>query len=262
VIRLVLLLALLAGPAAAGNDDRLPDGEVAYGPGRIAAAWLVGPTERYRHGVLGDAIEAGGLAVRLAGGRELRVDLPPDSVFEDRYPRLVGDQLVVVRSDLNAGAALTLWGLEHDELKLLAESAPLGRPNRWLNPIGMADFDGDGAPEIAAVVTPHLAGILTLYRRDGDRLVKVFEAAGFSNHQIGSRELRLAAVADFDHDGVPDIGLPSLDRRTFILLSLRDGRLRVLRTIALPGPAEAVEAVGGNGALAVRVGDWLVALPR
>ena len=25
-------------------------------------------------------------------------------------------------------------------LKLLAESEPLGRPNRWLNPVGAADF--------------------------------------------------------------------------------------------------------------------------
>jgi hypothetical protein len=259
----------------------LPDGEIARGQGRIAAAWLVAPTERYRHGVLGDAIEAGGVAVRLADGRELRVMLPPDSVFEDRYPRLVGDTLLLVRSYLDRGAALSLWGVEHDELKLLAESEPLGRPNRWLNPIGAADFDGDGAVDYAAVVTPHLAGVLTLYRREGDRLVKTFEAPGFSTHRIGSRELRLAAIADFDHDGVPDIGLPSLDRRTFMLVSLRGGaapnrtrpdnnwgravarpRLKVIRTIALPAPAEGLAPVGSDGAFAVRAGDFLVTVAR
>lgn len=261
MIRLLLVLLLSTGPAHAGGD-RLPDGEVAVGQGAIAAAWLVAPTERYRHGVLGDAIEAGGLAVRLADGRELRADLSPDSVFEDRYPRLLDDTLLVVRSYLDRGAALSLWGVEHDELKLLAESAPIGRPNRWLNPIGAADFDGDGQIEYAAVVMPHLAGILTLYRRQGDRLDKVLEAPGFSNHQIGSRELRLAAVADFDRDGVPDIGLPSLDRTSFLLVSLRGGTLRTLRAIPLPGPAEGIETVGAAGAFGVRVGDFLVTVAR
>ena len=38
--------------------DMLPDGIVTMGDRDIAAAWLTGPTHRYDHGVLGDAVEA------------------------------------------------------------------------------------------------------------------------------------------------------------------------------------------------------------
>ncbi len=47
-----------AAPAAPRRPAMLPDGLVVQGARNIAAAWLVGPTDRYAHGVLGDAIEA------------------------------------------------------------------------------------------------------------------------------------------------------------------------------------------------------------
>ncbi|MEQ9643753.1 MAG: VCBS repeat-containing protein [Alphaproteobacteria bacterium] len=249
----VLLLAL---PAAAA--EKLPDGEVATGEGAIAAAWLIEPTMRYRHGVLGDAIEAGGLAVRLRDGRELVAILPPDSVFEDRYPRLYSDRIVLVRSYLDAGAAVSLWGLKDGELALLAESAPIGSRNRWLNPIHMADFDGDGADEIAAVVTPHLAGLLTLYRQSGTKLEVVFQQAGYSNHVIGSRDLARSAVADFDGDGVIDIAVPGLDHRSVHLLSLRGGTLKTLKQVDLPGRIDRFDGPVGGPAVQVRAGGRVV----
>ena len=62
----------------------------------------------------------------------------------------------------------------------------IGQPFRWLNPVGVGDFDGDGRREIAAVVTPHLGVTLKLYEWKGERLEPKHEAAGFSNHAIGS----------------------------------------------------------------------------
>ena len=56
--------------------DGLPDGFMAKAAGDIAAAWYVAPTRRYGHGILGDAIEAGGLRVTTADGVELTYDLP------------------------------------------------------------------------------------------------------------------------------------------------------------------------------------------
>ena len=63
-----------------------------------------------------------------------------------------------------------------------------------------ADFDGDGVPEVAAVVTPHIGGWLTLYRREGTRLSITYREPGFSNHAIGTDELRLAAMFDANAD--------------------------------------------------------------
>jgi hypothetical protein len=69
----------------------------------------------------------------------------------------------------------------------VAQSAPIGAPNRWLNPVGVADLDGDGVAEIAAVTTPHIGGVLRIYRRTGEVLAEVTSLAGFSNHEYGLR---------------------------------------------------------------------------
>jgi len=112
-------------------QDALPDGRPAVASrgsgGRIAEAWLIAPTGRYDHGVLGDAVEAGGLMVRLRDGGERRLLLPENQVFEDLQPRLAdldgdgAEEILVVRSSLDAGAVLAVYGLAGDELKLIAE---------------------------------------------------------------------------------------------------------------------------------------------
>lgn len=73
LVRLAATVALALGSSAllpakpmaqAGVSDpqiAVPDGEVSKaGP---FTAWLIDPTTRYNHGVLGDAIEAGGFVV-------------------------------------------------------------------------------------------------------------------------------------------------------------------------------------------------------
>ena len=63
-----------------GAPDGLPDGLVARADGSadIAAAWYVDPTRRYRHGILGDAVEAAGLRVETRDGRLLTFRLPEE----------------------------------------------------------------------------------------------------------------------------------------------------------------------------------------
>ena len=36
-----------------------------------------------------------------------------------------------------------------------AQSEPIGSAMRWMNPVAVADLDGYGQLEIAAVITPH-----------------------------------------------------------------------------------------------------------
>jgi len=76
-----------------------------------------------------------------------------------------------------------------------------------------------------------------------------------SNHVFGSRHLRLAAVADFNGDGIADIAVPSSDRRRLRFLTLAGGKLAELGEANLPAAAaEDFEVVTAGGRPAVRVG--------
>ncbi|MEE8436502.1 MAG: hypothetical protein V3S64_17075 [bacterium] len=256
-------LARLSGCGASPGHrfpDMLPDGEIVDGGGAIRRVWLIGPTTRYGHGILGDAIEAAGLALETRRGRRLEFRLPADSVFEDRRVRLVRlkhggpERLLAIRSRLRQGAALSLFAVGRGKITLLAESEPFGLSNRWLNPVGVADFDGDGRREIAAVLTPHIGGTLTLYEKKGRRLVAKLRARGFSNHAIGSRNLDLSALLDANGDGVTDMAVPDDRRETLRIVTFAGGRFQEL--MAVPNRAEITAGIlktalprGGNAVL-------------
>ncbi len=226
--------AIEAGAVRHPVDDpeALPDAVASVGPGVIRRAWLVFPSRRYDHAILGDGIEASGVRVELAAGGRQTFRLPDDSVFEDRYPRLADldgdgeDELVLVRSYLDRGATLVVLKSTPQGLRILAESDPIGLPHRWLNPVGMGDFDRDGVIELAVVVTPHIGGVLTLYKRQDDRLLPVYRMAGFSNHRIGSSQLGQSAVVDLDGDGTPDLVVPAVGFRELRFISILNGTLQ------------------------------------
>ena len=208
----------------------IPNGGIAHGAKNIRRAWLVSPTHRYPHGALGDKIEAGGVRAILSSGVSVEYRLDAASVFEDLTPRLVDldadgkDEIAVVRSYLGRGSALAVFSAEEIGMRLFAESPPIGATNRWLNPIGAGDFDGDGEIELAAVVTPHIGGVLTVYKYSRDPLRPIYSRFGFSNHAMGSRELGLSAMTDADGDGVIDIVLPDASRRNVKAMTVRGGR--------------------------------------
>lgn len=226
------------GNAAASPDDILPDGLVVTGNRDIRQAWLGGPTRRYDHAVLGDAVEASRLIVIDRNDRRHEHELPQRYVFEDRYPRLAdidddgSDEIILIRSDIHKGAGIVVYGLKSGELTEVKASMPIGSRHRWMNVIGTADFDGDGSQEVAVVVTPHIGGILTLLS-GAEKLEPVFELGGFSNHAYGSRELGMSAVLDLNRDGTPDIAVPDSSRHALILLSLEGGRYRELHRVTL-----------------------------
>lgn len=249
----------------------IPDGRVGVAPGvppeetapeaarTPSAAWYEGPTRRYGHGVLGDAVEAEILQVAFADRRILAHRLTPSHVFEDLEPRIVdadgdGDlEVLAIKTDLEAGAAVALYDADADDrtLREVAAGAPIGRRNRWLNPAAVADFDGDGAPEIAAVLTPHIGGILVHYAWDGEsaRLTEERRIDGYSTHAAGSTALALAAAQDMDGDGRPELILPRQDRALVAVLG--------------HGPDGFVErAVIANGGRAVSASILVIDLDR
>lgn len=191
----LVAVALLFIPATVlAAIDIIPHGSVARsgeGSAGITAAWFFDPTSRYPHGVLGDTIEGGALAVIDDAGVEHRVVLPVDRVFEDLTPRIADvtgngrNDVVVVESQIDKGASLAIYSLDGDGLRKTAATPHIGLPNRWLAPAGIADFNDDGVVDVAYVETPHIGGTLRVWSFRGGGARQLSSAPGFSNHRIG-----------------------------------------------------------------------------
>ena len=254
----------------AGAAKRLADSQLAEGQRDIAWAWLKSPTHRYPHKTFGSTEHAGALRVqaRLADGRlqDLSYKLPLNRVFEDLVPRLVDldgdgrDEVVLVESDLLRGAALVVLGLRPVqlaprvgkadsvatlELIEVARSPFAGSSFLWLNPLGFADFDGDGHTDLSAVITPHIGGTLTLYHYRPPLLVPFAKAMDMSNHRMGAVEQQLGVVLPPKAPGQrASMVVPDMTRRALHWLQWgTDGQWRELSgPMALPATVERMTA--------------------
>ena len=94
------------------------------------------------------------------------------------------------------------------------------------------------------VTTPHIGGVLRVFRREGQQLVDVARQSGFSNHVYGSTELGLSVPAVFR--GRMGLFVPDFGRRQLRILRLQGERLVEVGRCALPaivtGAIEVVSA--------------------
>ncbi len=239
---LSVAMAVMA-PSPMYAETRLPDGQTTNLNG--VSAWLIDPVTRYDHGVIGDAIEAGGFQVRM-NGHVHTYKLDKDAVFEDRRVRLAdltGDgrpEAIIIKSYLKRGAAIAVFALTDNGIKPLAETAPIGRPHRWLNIAGVVNTPK--GPLIAAVITPHLTGSLRLYRLSGRSLRETGRINGYTNHIIGTRNLDLGQIVK------GDIILPTIDRRRLALISVSGGKPVLLKSVEVRGQIADVDPARGGTA--------------
>jgi hypothetical protein len=221
-------------------------------PPTSAAAHYTTPVQRYGHFALGQPHEYASLVVPSDHGKPLQLDLPDDEVFEDLVPRPVrmraGGELqwLTVVSQRGLGARMALVGVRNGQLKITAQSAPIGQANRWLNPVGVVDLDGDGETEVAAVVTPHLAGVLTVYQQRGSELVARATLRGLSNHRFGSTELGMSGFIPEANGST--LVVPDLEHRALVMVRYAHGALRETGRCPLPAPVVgAVRWVANTG---------------
>jgi len=221
------------------QPNQLPNSRIAKGNKNIKMAWLGGATNRYKHGILGDNLEASQLWVETNQGIQLSLSLPKNRVFEDLLPRLFDidgdgkDEVIVVESDLSLGASLALYSIQSGQLKGKASTPFLGQPNRWLNPVGVGDFDGNGKPDIALVVTPHIGGVLHLYKFSDSGFRLYAEYAGVSNHKIGSMDLGLGRVVDSNRKD--RLILPNQSHNVLMLLEWTHEGMKQIAKVELSG---------------------------
>ncbi|WP_143439032.1 hypothetical protein [Hoeflea halophila] len=239
----------------------LPDGRIATTiSGDIRQAWFARPTQRYAHGVLGDAVEAGSLVAVSVSGRLVEAVLPDDQVFEDITPRIAdldGDgtnEVIAIRSSVAGGAAVAIYGLADGALQLRGAGTENGRPNRWLNIAGFMPR-ADGGYTLYGVRTPHIGGrLFSLDFRNGTVSERNDIATDLSNHIIGSRELGMSATGMFG--GRVELVLPSQDRRR-LRFPLSD---RV--DIPLPGSIDkAIALLAGRVITATEDGTLIIVSP-
>lgn len=216
----------------------------------IQAAAYGNPTERYGHFALGRPHEYAALVVQTDTGQSHTWTLAEDEVFEDLTPRLVRFsiggpvEVLTIVSSRSAGSRLVVFGFANNRFSLLSQSQPIGTPMRWLNPVGVDDLDGDGVFEVAAVVTPHIGGILTLYQKQGKDLVALAKLPGFSNHRNGSSELAMSAALNWG--GAMRLVVPDIERKTLRMIAWRGGSLTEERRCALRAPMTGAMHVQGD----------------
>ena len=224
------------------------------------------PVERYGHFAPGRPHEYSQLLATLNTGRRLVLQLPEEDVFEDVQPRLLKfaygepEEILAIVSNHNSGSRLVLIGLVGERLKITAQSRAIGTPMRWLNPVGVADLDGDGYAEIAAVITPHIGGILKVYRRTGVDLVEITALTGFSNHIYGSPELGLSTPVLIA--GQMRLLVPDVTRRYLRIIAFVDDSLIEIGRCELSSPVTGAIKVKSPSEIAVGLstGQQLITL--
>lgn len=228
--------------------NALPDARILVDE-RQRLLLLTDPISRYAHAVLGDALEATSITLldtRPETSVSSLIYAPEPFVIEGIAPiwtDLDGDgqrEIIVTQSSSDSGAQIVVY---NEAGQQLAAGPAVGQGFRWRHQIAVAPFGPNGELELAAVLTPHIGGVVEFYQWQGDRLHVVASLPGYTSHVIGTRNLDMAAAADFDGDGRVELLLPAPD-----LLALgavrhtADGAATVW-TLPLPAPLQSNLAV-------------------
>lgn len=198
---------------------------------------------RYRHGVLGDDVEATSLLLLERHGLQplTQLQLEAPFVFEDIAPRPIawhaGRGLLSVRSG-SEGAQMAVIAAKRgspNQLALAALGEPIGSPQRWLAPAT------DGV-RLLAVHTPHIGGVLHRYRADGARLASQVVTGNVTNHMIGRRDLDMSAWVG------QVLAIPAQNRRSLRFIDFGVESQPVLpQEVHLDSPAIALHSLRRNG---------------
>lgn len=202
---------------------------------------LTGPAEDYKHGVLGDSIEASSITLIEAAGTPAIakiIDIPEGDVIEGIAPiwaDLDGDgirEIIVTLSNEKEGARLVVFD---EDGNMIANGPSAGTGQRWRHQIAVAAFGPKGETEIVDVLTPHIGGIAEFYRLEEDELWVSSSLSGYSSHLAGSRNLDMALAGNFDNDSNFELMLPTQNYRELAILEHNEDGVHVNNYLPLEG---------------------------
>lgn len=228
-----------AGTDAPVLDVAAPlDARIAVDPVTGSLAIPAAATDRYDHGVLGDAVEPSAVVVVDPQGAVRTVAVGDDEVLEGLGPAWVDlgtdgePELAAVVSRDADGARLALFDADGDRV----DGPPAGA-GRWIHLVGAAFLGPDRETELVAVRAPHVLGAVEWYRQLDDRLEVVASLEGYRSHLLGSRNLDQVVLTDATGDRRTDVVVPTDDQRSLAVLTRTDdppGAAEVAR-VTLPG---------------------------
>jgi hypothetical protein len=194
--------------------DALPDAAILFDETERLLI-LSGRTREYKHGILGDTVEARGVTL-ISTFPEVSwqriVELRRGSVIEGTAPiwgDLDGDgerEIILTISDRKAGSRFAVF---RNDGSPVASGPSVGTGFRWRHQIAVAAFGPAGEIELAGVRTPHIGGVVEFFRLEGNSLKRTAHLSGYSSHRIGSRNLDMAVAGDFDGDGSVELIVPN-----------------------------------------------------
>ncbi|TYB33039.1 MAG: hypothetical protein FXF49_08405 [Flexistipes sinusarabici] len=213
----------------------LPDAQiVTYGRFAVVPVF---PTKVYRHGALGDLIEAKGFLVfDMKKGEIIKtVRIPGSSVIEQRMLILADigknsqPEIIATVSNPENGATVVAYNINGEEIY---RSKPIGKGFRWRHVFAAASFDGENT-EIVNVVTPHIGGKLQFLRVHNNSLIQTAEFTPVSSHRIGSKKLGMGLVADFNGDAVPEVIVPDTAHKKLLVIKKSGTKVEKIHEIKL-----------------------------
>lgn len=205
----------------------MPESVVSTSTDSTTLAMYIAPTSAYSHHILGDGLEAGALVVEIQGKRYEHT-LEDKYVFEDIAPRLWDvDQdgemeFICIRTEVSLGAGIAIYKRIGNSLREWSFLPEIGTRFRWLNPVGIADFDQNGTLDLAWIQTPHIGGVLRYASITPGEMKVIDSKAGYSNHAIGERNLCLSVLTSANDSTF--VHLPSQNRETLKSLTVINQR--------------------------------------
>ena len=214
---------------------QLPDNTIVYYDNYTFI--LTNPTDKYKHGILGDNIESETLTYfnsnEIENVNKINVINFSPQVFEGLFP-IVSDNLIITTLS-GDGRGSQIVGFDFNGVEVFSSSV---LSSGWRHVLGFENS------YIINVVKPHVLGELEVLKIVNKSLVQVSNLNGYSTHRIGSRNLDIFEFYTFENKRY--LILPTFDFSSVAVVTFFDGELKEVSRVEFDNEIFSIENVDGK----------------